>query len=125
MPVGYAVDHRNLKNELVAILHAQKPDNPSIREPAMQNANRKLCPFCAAEIPQAFIVCNHCGRALHTMKVAYSKTTPKADVYEIVQDGIDFGIALRGEVKIHGLALETAQKAVALLNSVLGLEQVG
>ena len=83
----------------------------------MQNANRKLCPFCAGEIPYAFIVCNHCGRALHSLRLARSKTQSKTDVYEIVTDGLNFGIALRGEVKIHGLELEIAQKAVAILNS--------
>lgn len=91
----------------------------------MQSANRKHCPFCAGEIPQTFIVCNHCGRELHSLRHAHSKAQPKADLYEIVHDGVNFGIALRGEVKIRDLELEKAQKIVAILNNGIGLEQAG
>ena len=38
--------------------------------------------------------------------------------YEIVADGNRFGIAFRGEVKIHGMELNRAQRTVQILNAV-------
>ncbi len=91
----------------------------------MQNANRKPCPFCAAEIPRTFIVCNHCGRELHSLRLARSKAQPKVELYEIVADGQEFGIALHGKIRLHGLELEKARQIVAILNSGIGLKQAG
>jgi len=39
-------------------------------------------------------------------------------MYYVVPDGLDFGIAVAGEVKIHGLTLNKARRLVELLNSV-------
>jgi len=77
----------------------------------------RICPFCAGEIPLAVSLCIHCGKELRSMKIARP--------YEIVYDGLQYGIALGGEVKLHGLELKKAQELEALLNSVLRDEKAG
>jgi len=77
----------------------------------------RLCPFCAGEIPLTVSLCIHCGKELRSMKMAHP--------YEIVRDGLQYGIALGSEVRLHGLKLKKAQELEALLNNVLKDEKVG
>ncbi len=42
--------------------------------------------------------------------------------YEIVADGSRFGIAFKGEVKIHGMELSRAKTTVSILNEVQEME---
>jgi|GEM_PF-2291201 len=85
----------------------------------MQNAVKRLCPYCAQEVPLASSCCIHCGRDLHQMMIARSTSRPAGPaMYYVVPDGLDFGIAVAGEVKIHGLTLNKARRLVELLNSV-------
>jgi hypothetical protein len=66
--------------------------------------DRRVCPYCTRLVPLTSIKCDFCGKDL------------QADLYMIVPDGKVFGIALRGEVLIHGLALKMAQDIASILN---------
>ena len=66
--------------------------------------DRRVCPSCTRLVPFTAIKCDLCGNDL------------QADLYVIVPDGKLFGIALRGEVLIHGLALKMAQDIASILN---------
>ena len=94
----------------------------------MQDTGKTLCTFCAGDIPAAAILCKHCGKDLHPMRLARSQAQPKAGLSEIVPDGEQFAIAIRGEVKVNGLDLADlakAQSIVAILNSFIENEEVG
>ena len=88
----------------------------------MKNAGTKRCPSCAREIPFEATLCGHCGKSLQAMRLADSR---KAETYKIVSDGLKFGIAVGGDIKIHGLEWEKAQKLVEILNSVTKIEDAG
>lgn len=81
----------------------------------MQNRRRKICPSCAGIIPRNAILCIECGRDLHT------------DLYAIVPDGVNYGIALGAEMRIRGLGLRKAQETALILNcteSALNAEEI-
>jgi hypothetical protein len=88
-----------------------------------------LCPFCAEEIQAVGISCKHCGRYLHSMRLARSQARSRSDLYEIIPEGEQFAIAFRGDVKVHGLGLADlakAQRVLAILNSVIDeVEEAG
>jgi len=84
---------------------------------------KKSCPFCTSEIPATAIICDHCGRDLQSVRIARSNA--KSNIYEIVRDGVSFGIALRGKVIIHGMRLEEARSTVEILNSVTEPAEAG
>jgi hypothetical protein len=67
--------------------------------------DRRVCPSCTRRVLFTAIKCDFCGNDL------------QADLYMIVPDGKLYGIALRGEVLIHGLALKMAQDVATILNS--------
>jgi len=92
----------------------------------MQDAGKTFCPFCAGEIAAFVISCKHCGQHLRSMRL--SQAQPKADLYEIIPDGEQFAIAIRGEIKVDGLDypdLAKAQNVVAILNSFIEDEKPG
>ncbi len=72
----------------------------------MQIAGTKICSYCAKAIPRNAVICIECGRDL------------EADLYAVVPDGLTYGIALEGEIRIHGLQLRRAQEIASILNSV-------
>jgi len=90
----------------------------------MQIAGKRLCPFCTQDVPLESSLCIHCGRDLQVMKVAHSQAQ-KNWIYQVVPDGLKFGIAVAGEIKIHGLELGKARDLNALLNSVTDIEKAG
>jgi len=61
------------------------------------------------------------------MRIAYSRTkaTSGEKSYEVVPDGIRFGIALQGIVILHGMDPEEAQVTAQILNSVIDAERTG
>ncbi len=67
----------------------------------------------------------HCGSDLHGVKPACPKPEHKSDHYELVPDGPKFGIALRGEIKVHGLDSQKARNLLSILNSVIEVEKDG
>ncbi len=95
-----------------------------------QRADRKSCPFCGGEIPLLVSVCDHCKRyldeeGLHCPKIPSIQIQNSATLYEIVPDGIRFGLAFRGEIKVHGLDLENARELASILNSIADLHETG
>ena len=72
----------------------------------MRIATGKICPSCARLIPKHAILCIECGNDLHT------------NVYAIVPDGVNYGIALGDEVRIRGLGLQKAQEVALILNRI-------
>jgi|PlaIllAssembly_1097288.scaffolds.fasta_scaffold1191403_2 hypothetical protein len=91
----------------------------------MQYTDREYCPFCTGEILSAAYLCKHCGRDLHTMRIAYCRTkaSSKEKSYEVVPDGMRFGIAFQGKVILHGMEPEEAQITAQILNSVIEAER--
>jgi hypothetical protein len=78
----------------------------------MQDTPKRLCPFCAGVVSAVALLCKRCGQDLHSMKLAQPQAQPKSNLYEFVPDGQKFGIAIQGEIIVHGLNsadLETAQ----------------
>jgi hypothetical protein len=73
----------------------------------MELTDNKHCPHCAAVIPSKSPICIHCGKDLQ-------------DSYYVTPDGLKFGIAIKGEIKIHGLSLQRAQELADLMNSIMG-----
>jgi len=65
------------------------------------------CPYCAVIIPSNSTLCVNCGKEFHS------------DLYLIVPDGSEFGIAFEGEIKVHGLTLEGAKRILSILNRYL------
>ena len=68
---------------------------------------KKLCPYCAELIPSKSKSCIRCGKDLQ-------------DAYLVVPDGVRYGIALGGEIKLHGLELKRAREIASILNSTKG-----
>jgi hypothetical protein len=79
---------------------------------------KRLCPFCAGETFLKVSVCPNCGRNMQTMKLAHSQAQAKIALYQVVPDGLQFGILIAGDLKLHGLAFDKAQDLAAFLNSV-------
>ena len=80
---------------------------PNMKD-AKQIAGVIICDSCATTIPhiqENDLHCNHCGKLV--------------GLHKIVPDGFKFGIAVEGEIKIHGLDLKKAQELAALLNSII------
>jgi|WetSurMetagenome_2_1015567.scaffolds.fasta_scaffold353648_1 hypothetical protein len=86
---------------------------------------KRLCPFCAGEILLEVSICPHCERNLQVMKAANSQPQPDAALYQVVPDGLHFGISIAGEVKLHGLELKEAHDLAALLNRVTEVYKAG
>jgi predicted amidophosphoribosyltransferase len=84
--------------------------------------NKRLCPLCGEEIPPASFICRHCGLDLHSSRLFKDKTS--ADFYEVVPDGEKFGLALEGEIKVHGLDLQEAEITAKIFN-MMALELAG
>jgi hypothetical protein len=91
----------------------------------MQNAAKRYCPFCRGELSPEVSKCLHCGRDLHAMKLAQSQVKTKTALYKVVPNGINFGIAVEGEVKIHGMDLKEAQALADLLNGIADIPKTG
>jgi hypothetical protein len=91
----------------------------------MQNAAKRFCPFCQGEIPLESVACMHCERDLNAMKLAHARTQNESALYRVVPNGIKYGIAIAGEVKLHGMDLKEAQDLAALLNSVFDIPKTG
>ena len=72
----------------------------------MKIAGGRRCPSCANETPQKVIFCIHCGKDLDS------------DLYEIVLDGVKFGIALKGRIILQGMGFQEARETIKILNSV-------
>ncbi len=89
----------------------------------MQLSKRNICPFCLKEVVATATWCGSCGRDLPSNKPYPLEIPPKIEFYEIVPDGALFGIALRGEIKISGLEMESAQIVLAALNRGCELEK--
>jgi len=88
----------------------------------MQDTGTMTCPFCGGENKAGAMLCENCGQRLRSIRLAISKVQPNADLYEVIPDGEQFVIALRGEVKVQGLGFEDlaqAQRTVAILNSFI------
>ena len=90
----------------------------------MKIPNKIICPFCFKEVVAAATWCGDCGRDLPSSKQYSFEIPPKREFYEIVPDGEVFGIALRGQIKIHGLEIESAQSILAALNRRYESEKV-
>jgi hypothetical protein len=71
----------------------------------MITTNKKVCPSCAGILPVVASVCIHCGKDL------------RYDEYQIVPDGLNFGVSLKGRIVIHSLGLKEAQEVVSIMNS--------
>ncbi len=100
----------------------------SSEELGMQEIVKKLCPFCAGEIPVIAALCDHCGQELHSMKLARPAIQPKSDLYKIVRHGEKFAIEFRGEIKVDGLDLADLPRArgiLSILNSFIKNEKAG
>jgi hypothetical protein len=57
-----------------------------------------------------------------SMNLARSQAQPQYDLYKIVPDGYKFGIAMGGEIVVHGLELadlERVDRVVSILNSFI------
>jgi hypothetical protein len=70
----------------------------------MQIAGSKICPSCGHSDSAAAILCNYCGKEL------------RPNIYKLVRDGANFGIALKGKVVFHDLRLAKAQEVVVIMN---------
>lgn len=70
----------------------------------MEVADEKLCPFCAGLLSANDSVCIHCGRNLN------------CDPFQIVCDGLNFGISLKGCIVLNGLNLKQGQELIAVMN---------
>lgn len=88
----------------------------------MLDAGKTLCPFCSKEFPEPINLCWHCGKDMHGMKLVRRKA--KTSFY-IVPDGSKFGIAMSGDIKIHGLDRWKAESLLEILNSVSATEEIG
>jgi hypothetical protein len=97
----------------------------SIGAIAMQDAERKWCPFCANEVPASALLCSYCGRDLHAMKIANPNITAGSEPYRVVLDATCFGIAFEGKIIIHGLELERARSLAEILNNVAEIKEAG
>jgi hypothetical protein len=84
----------------------------------MEKVEKKLCPFCAGEIPSDAILCKHCRGDLRRIRIVEPKAKSK-DRYKIVADGCKFGIAFQGEVKVHGRTLKEAESTIWILNNAI------
>lgn len=92
----------------------------------MKETDRAYCPFCSGEILSAAFFCKHCGRDLHAMRIAYHKgKSVQGGPYEVVPDGVKYGIALRSEVVLHGMERDEAQSTARILNSVMDADGAG
>jgi hypothetical protein len=91
----------------------------------MQNTLIRFCPFCAGEIPVESYICLHCGRNLQEMKIAHPQSQPDNQLYHVVHDGISYGVAIAGDIKIHGLDFKKAHELASLLNNAIGAGEAG
>lgn len=82
----------------------------------MQFSGKNTCPVCLKEVLTAATCRGDCGLDLPSNKQYPYEIAPKTELYEIVPEGVMFGIALRGEVKIHDLEMEIAQSILTALN---------
>jgi hypothetical protein len=71
----------------------------------MMMMEKKVCPSCAGVLPAIANLCIHCGKDL------------RYDQYQIVPDGLSFGVSLKGRIVIHSLELKEAQEVVSIMNS--------
>ena len=69
-----------------------------------------LCPSCAMEIKPEATTCKHCGGDLGAVR-------PEESKYQLVRDGLKFGIALRGRIVLRGMNLKEAQSTLGIFNS--------
>lgn len=74
---------------------------------ARENFNRDLSPI------------NLPGKTCGPSELRVPDSTAHPAAYEIVPDGVRFGIALGNEVNIHGMDLARAKSTVAILNSIM------
>jgi|WetSurMetagenome_2_1015567.scaffolds.fasta_scaffold111779_3 hypothetical protein len=82
----------------------------------MKFSSQNICPFCLSEVATAATWCGNCRRDLLSKEQYPFVIPPNVELYEIVPDGEMFGIALRGEIKIHGIEMESAQSILTALN---------
>jgi CheY-like chemotaxis protein len=69
-----------------------------------QSAARIICANCTAELQANARVCDQCSEAV--------------GLYSIVRDGFNFGIAVRGAVRLHGLTFNRARELVTIMNGI-------
>ncbi len=69
-----------------------------------QSTGTIICAFCTAELPISATLCNQCNKPV--------------GLQVIVRDGAYFGVAVKGEIKLHGLQLKHAQELTKLLNEI-------
>ncbi len=91
----------------------------------MQFPQRNICPFCLKDVVATATWCGVCGRDLLSNKQYPYEIPPKVEPYEIVSDDEMFGIALRGEIKIHGIEnIVSAQCILTALNCRLEFKKL-
>jgi hypothetical protein len=90
----------------------------------MQFPSQIICPYCLKEITATTTWCGICGRDLQGKRENPYEIPPKIELYKIIPDGELFGIALRGEIKIHGVEREVAESILVALNRSCELERL-
>jgi response regulator RpfG family c-di-GMP phosphodiesterase len=84
-----------LSGELAETMH---------KSTAIKQESCEIRKLLLAAIPAHVASCTRCGRPIGQ--------------YIIARDGIHFGVAIGGDIKIHGLTLKKAQELASLLNSI-------
>jgi hypothetical protein len=84
--------------------------------------NKTLCPLCGEIILPNSFICDYCGLDMRSSRLFNAR--PKADLYVVVPDGEKYGLALEGEIKVHGLELNEAEITAKIFN-MMELELAG
>ncbi len=71
----------------------------------MQIAAEKFCCSCGISLPTIATLCAHCGRDL------------RGDAYQIIREGLDFGISLKGLIVLHDMSFEEALQVALIMNA--------
>jgi hypothetical protein len=81
----------------------------------MESSDNKVCAASDLEVQSDAVPSEPTLRGMKIPETAHR--------YEVVADGSRFGIAFRGEVKIHGMELNRARATVLILNAVQEMEE--
>jgi CheY-like chemotaxis protein len=89
--------------ELLNQSDSRHKPSPNVND-TKRAAGTIICAFCSAVLSANVSACNQCDKPV--------------GLYSIVFDGYTFGIALDGEIRLHGMNLKRAQELASILNSI-------